>query len=235
MKREDITNILTSLKPAIEAITDNNVKTIINALITIINEQQKVIEAQQITIEEQRKEIEDLKEKLNINSDNSSNPPSSTHFKPNKKKKKGKRNRGGQPGHPGVTRNLLPENEVDRIGQHLPPEHCPCGGKVQVTDRYRRHQVHDLPPIKIVVTEHQLFYGCCEECKKEHPAKLPSSVPTGMLGACLLALIATLGSDYKMSKRDVARLFRDLFKLTICIATVKRAEETVSAALKAPA
>lgn len=37
-----------------------------------------------------------------------------------------------------------------------------------------------------------------------------------------------------MSKRDVARLFRDLFQLTICIATVKRAEETVSEAIKAP-
>ncbi|HEY8689358.1 MAG TPA: IS66 family transposase [Chitinophagaceae bacterium] len=227
MKREDITNVLTNLKPAIEAITDNNVKIIINALITIINEQQKVIE-------EQRIEIEDLKEKLNINSDNSSNPPSTTPFKPDKKKKKGKRNRGGQPGHPGVTRNLLPENKVDHFEKHLPPEQCSCGGKVQVTPRYRKHQVHELPPIKIEVTEHQLFYGCCEECKKIHSAELPSSAPTGMLGICLLALIATLGSDYKMSKRDVARLFADLFKLTICIATVKRAEETVSAALKAP-
>ena len=63
VNREDITNVLTNLKPAIEAITDNNIKIIINALITIINEQQKVIE-------EQRIEIEDLKEKLNKNSDN---------------------------------------------------------------------------------------------------------------------------------------------------------------------
>lgn len=220
MKSEDIPGLLDSLKPAIEAITDPNAKAIINTLIAIINFQQK--------------EIENLKEKLNINSDNSSKPPSTTPFKPNKKKKKGKRNRGGQPGHKGVTRNLLPENEVDKIEQHQPPEQCSCGGKVQTTSRYRRHQVHELPPIKIEVTEHQLFYGCCEECNKEYLAELPSSVPTGMLGACLLALIATLGSDYKMSKRDVARLFRDLFQLTICIATVKRAEETVSEALKSP-
>ena len=246
MKKEEITIILEGLKPTIEAMTDNNIKTIINTLITVINEQQNeyqnVIEAQQNIIETQqeiietlRNEIEDLKEKLNINSDNSSKPPSTDHFKSNKKKKKkGKRNRGGQPGHPGVTRHLLPESEVDQIERHLPPEYCSCGGNVKVTRRYRRHQVHELPPIKMTVTEHKLFYGCCEECDKEHLAQLPNTIPTGMLGPCLLALIATLGSDYKMSKRDMTRLFTDLFRFTISIATVKRAEETVSTALEVP-
>ena len=234
VKSEDISTLLDSLKPAIEAITDPNAKTIINTLIIIINVQQKIIESQQKEIETQRKEIENLKEKLNINSDNSSKPPSIMPFQPKNKIKKSKRNRGGQPGHSGVTRRLIPINEVDRVEIHQPPEHCPCGGNIQVADRYQRHQVHELPPIKIEVTEHQLFYGCCEDCKKEYLAQLPRSVPTGMLGPCLLALIATFGSDYKMSKRDVARLLMDLFKLTICIATVKRAEETVSTALKTP-
>jgi transposase len=193
-----------------------------------IDEQQHLIEAQQ-------KEIEELKEKLNTNSDNSSKPPSSDMFKSQKnKKKKGKRNRGGQPGHAGMTRDLLPEEEVDYIEHHLPIEHCPCGGHVKTTRRYRRHQVHEVPPVKPVVTEHQLFYGCCEECGKEYRAELPSSVPTGMLGPCLLALIAMLTSDYKMSKRDVTRLLGDLYSLSICIATVKRAEETVSEAITAP-
>lgn len=235
MNREDITNLLTNLKPAIEAITDNNVKVIIHTLITIINEQQKIIETQKNTIKEQRKTIEDLKEKLNTNSNNSSKPPSSDKFKSTKKKKKkDKRNRGGQPGHTGMTRELLSEEDVDHVEKHYPPENCPCGGHVQVADQYRRHQVHDIPPIKTVVTEYQLFYGCCEQCGKEHRAELPNHVPTGMLGPCLLALIATLTSDYKMSKRDVTRLLGDLYSLSICIATVKRAEETVSEAITAP-
>ena len=74
----------------------------------------------------------------------------------------------------------------------------------------------------------------CDQCGKEHRAELPSHVPTGMLGYCLLALIAALTSDFKMSKRDVVRLFTDLFNLSLCVATVKRAEETVSAALAIP-
>lgn len=186
-------------------------------------------------IEEQRKEIEDLKEKLNTNSNNSSKPPSSDNFKSDKKKKvKGKRNRGGQPGHPGATRDLLPESEVHHIEQHLPPAHCLCGGPIKVTHRYQRHQVHEIPPVKPVVTEHQLCYGFCKKCKTEYLAELPNTVPTGMLGPCFLALIATLTSDYKMSKRDVTRLLADLYSLSICVATVKRAEETVSVAIVAP-
>jgi transposase len=53
-----------------------------------------------------------------------------------------------------------------------------------------------------------------------------------MLGPYLLALIATLTSDYKMSKRDVVRLFTDLFSLSLSVATIKRAEETVSSAIE---
>jgi transposase len=226
MKHDVISNVIENLKPAIEAITDNNIKAIIDSLLTIISEQQK-------TIETQRKEIEELKEKLNTNSGNSSKPPSTNHFKPNKKKK-GKRNRGGQPGHPGITRNLLPESEVDYIEKHQPPSQCECGGEVKEIFEYSRHQVHDIPPITTVVTEHQLFYGCCEDCGKTHQAELPQHVPTGMLGPYLLALIATLTSDYKMSKRDVTRFLMDFYSLSICIATVKRAEETVSAALEKP-
>jgi transposase len=182
-----------------------------------------------------QKRIEELEEKINTNSNNSSKPPSSDRFKSSKKpKKKGKRSRGGQPGHAGITRNLLPKEEVDHIEKHMPAEHCLCGGEIQITRRYRRHQIHDIPPIKTVVTEHQLFYGCCKQCGKENRAELPVNIPTGMLGPSLLALIATLTSDYTMSKRDVTRLLRDLFSFSICIATVKRAEETVSEAIAIP-
>ena len=228
MKQEEISNVIENLKPAIEAITDNNIKIIIDTLLTIIVEQQKIIEAQ-------KQEIETLKEKLNTNSDNSSKPPSTNPFTSTKNnKKKSKRNRGGQPGHPGVTRSLLPESEVDHIEKHQPPSLCECGGEVNSTDEYSRHQVHDIPPVKPVVTEHQLLHGCCKDCGKKYQAELPPHVPRGMLGPYLLVLIATLTSDYKMSKRDVTRFLMDFYSLSICIATVKRAEETVSDALEKP-
>lgn len=243
MDRKEVSTILDNLKPAIDAVTDDNVKMIIKALISIIHGQQEVIEAQQKTIEQQQKtietqqvlikerhkEIQDLKEKLGTNSSNSSKPPSGDLFKPNdgednkdKKDQKNKRKRGGQPGHAGVARALLPTEEVDHVEQHQPPKHCDCGGSVESGECYQRHQVHELPEVKMVVTEHQLFYGCCAQCWKEHRAELPDHVPTGILGPYLLAFIATLTSDYKMSKRDVARFLMDLYEFSICIATVKR-------------
>ena len=81
MKKEEISKILESLSPAIEAIADPAIKAIIATLLTIISAQQKI--------------IEDLTERLNTNSKNSSKPPSSEPFKKNpKKKKKSKRKQG---------------------------------------------------------------------------------------------------------------------------------------------
>ena len=51
MKQEKISNVIENLKPAIEAITDTNIKVIIDTLLTIIGEQQKIIEAQKQEIE----------------------------------------------------------------------------------------------------------------------------------------------------------------------------------------
>ena len=157
-----------------------------------------------------------------------------TRTNSNKQNKKSKRKRGGQPGHSGVTRQLLPETEVDYIEPHFPPENCSCGGQILLTPDYQRHQVHELPPMALEVTEHQLFQGSCVQCKKHVCASLPQGVPTGLLGPRLLAFIAVLTSDYTLSKRDITRLLSTLFKLTISVATVKRAEETVSQAIQAP-
>ena len=130
MKKEEIQIILDGLKPAIDAITDPSIKIIINTLLTIINLQQKEIEA--------------LKEKLNTNSKNSSKPPSSEPFKKNHKKKS-KRKQGGQPGHKGVFRALLPLEQVDHIEICNPSKFCGCGSLIKLTGNYRRHQQHELP------------------------------------------------------------------------------------------
>ena len=75
------------------------------------------------------KTIEDLTERLNLNSNNSSKPPS-TNFKDKKKqlgkgKKSGKK-QGAQPGHKGTYRELLPPEKVDQFITCLPAEHCDC-------------------------------------------------------------------------------------------------------------
>jgi transposase len=201
---------------------------------TEIEKQQTEIEKQQTEIEKQQSEIEELKEKLNTNSKNSSKSPSSDLFTKKKKKKKSKRKQGGQPGHEGVHRSLLPTEEVDHIEIYYPKKHCDCGSQIELTNHYHRHQVHDLPRVKAVVTEYQLCAGICSGCDKTHYANLPAGVPTGMLGLTALSKIGTLTGDYRMSKRNVANLFEDFYGLSISIGTVSNAEKIVSDALCAP-
>jgi transposase len=234
VKSEEITKVIDSLSPAIEAITDNSVKAILNTLITLINEQQKIIIAQQKTIADQQKEIEKLKEKLNNNSNNSSSPPSVDKFKKSKKKSKSKRKQGAQPGHKAVFRELLRIEEVDHVEKCKPPKRCNCGSRIRITDNYRRHQIHELPKVKATVTEYQLYSGICHGCGKIHSAQLPIGVPKGMLGPIAMAKIATLTGDYKMSKRNVTFLLDDFYGLDICVGTVSNTEKIVSEALEKP-
>jgi transposase len=71
-----------------------------------------------------------------------------------------RRAQGGQPGHPGAGRELEPEDEVDEIVDHYPEA---CGGCGRGFDeeqrrpggRVGRHQVFELPPISVIVTEHR--------------------------------------------------------------------------------
>ncbi|MBF0344135.1 MAG: IS66 family transposase, partial [Nitrospirae bacterium] len=56
---------------------------------------------------------------MDKNSQNSSKPPSTDHFKGNKEKEKSgkskRRKAGGQPGHKGTARELVPVEDVDHI------------------------------------------------------------------------------------------------------------------------
>ena len=108
-------------------------------------------------IELLKAENRELKERLNNNSSNSSLPPSKNF----KKKKKNVRNTsgkksGGQIGHKGSYRKLMPSEEVDTVEKCVLPSECLCGGEIQCNDDYMRHQVYELPKLKLSVTEYQL-------------------------------------------------------------------------------
>ena len=76
-----------------------------------------------------RARIEDLEEQQKSNSSNSSRPPSSDPpWAPRKRKKKPSgRHRGGQKGHKGHYRKLVPEEKVKAFHEHYPDECERCG------------------------------------------------------------------------------------------------------------
>jgi transposase len=68
--------------------------------------------------------VRTLQEQLNQRSRNSSRPPSSEPPQSQRPSRpRGQRRRGGQPGHPGQTRTLVPVEDVDAVVV-LKPEQC---------------------------------------------------------------------------------------------------------------
>src|SRR5215469_18430515 len=127
----------------------------------VVRREKQIADAEK-QIADAEKQIADLERQLALrkrNSTNSSKPPSSDGLageqRPRGRKHKGKRKPGGQPGHTGHHRPLLPTAEVNAVEERLPKQCEHCGGKLpqkpgQVTTEGapRRHQVTEVPPVK---------------------------------------------------------------------------------------
>jgi transposase len=79
--------------------------------------------------EEVKSENQLLKEQLQLDSKNSSKPPSQDRGKGFKSKEKslGKKQRGGQPGHEGHERRLYPIEQCQVVEEHYPETCIECG------------------------------------------------------------------------------------------------------------
>ena len=77
-----------------------------------------------------------LEERVNLDSNNSSKPPSSNGpGKLNRElRRTSGRRRGAQPGHKGHSRAMLDEAQVDRLVDCKPDAVCECGGQIEVAD-----------------------------------------------------------------------------------------------------
>ena len=142
-------------------------------------QQEQKIEQLKNQQEELKKIIENLQEKVNCNSKNSSIPPSTEIFKPEKKKasKKKKRSRGGQKGHLGSSRKLYPESQCKSIENHKPEACKCCGEKLSGIDSNPyRHQIVEIPSIELEIVEHRLHQLECNHCGAKTRAKLPENI-----------------------------------------------------------
>jgi len=110
-------------------------------------------------------------------SQNSSLPPSTDRRKRTRSlREKSGRKPGGQVGHPGVTKGFV--EKPDRLIIHAPEACYLCGsslGESEVAGSERR-QVHDLPPQKVEVTEHQAQTKACRRCGAKNKAEFPTGV-----------------------------------------------------------
>ena len=177
-----------------------------------------------------------LEERVNLDSNNSSKPPSSNG--PGKlnraQRRASNRKRGAQPGHKGHSRAMLDEDEVDRLVDCKPEAVCECGGQVELDERPRRHQVFDVPPLRAQVDEYRLYSGRCAGCGKAHAGALPAGVPKGQLGPRALSLVGVLGTRYHLTQRKTRNLLDQLMGLNFSVGAISQAQGKIAGALKAP-
>ena len=182
--------------------------------------------------------VHELEARLGQTSANSSRPPSSdppqTPARP--KAPPSGRKRGGQPGHRGAYRALLPLDQVHEVVAVVPEVCRHCGQPLpQPSDRRGarvwRHQVVELLPLAVRVTEYRMLARRCPACRKRTRAELPASVSRRPFGARLTGVIALLSGRYRLSRREVRQLLQDLWQVRVSLGAVVRQEQAQSAAL----
>jgi transposase len=182
-------------------------------------------------------EIAELRERLGQNSQNSSKPPSSdppSVSRPNNRQPTG-RKRGGQPGHQGRARKLLPPEEVDSMIELRPSACCKCGHLLLGDDpNPARHQVSEIPPIKAEVTEYRQHRLGCPACGEITAASWPAEMPRGHFGPRAQAVVGYLTGRLALSHRDVVEAMEALHGLRLGLGSVSAIQDQVSQALEQP-
>lgn len=216
-----------------EAILDGDRKTAVALLLRV----GELVEAN----ERLEARVAELERRLNQSSRNSSLPPSQDppSAPPRPGKKGSGRGRGGQLGHEGRHRRLLPPEQVDEVVEHWPVRCRSCAhvfGEPERVDAAEpwRLQVAELPPIAIHVTEHRLHGVCCPECAARTRAKLPREVPRSAFGPRLQAAVVTLAIRNRVSRRDTTELARELFGVEVSTGSVDAIIQRAGEALAGP-
>jgi len=182
--------------------------------------------------------VQQLTEQLRQDSRTSSRPPSSDPpqaIGKRPRREPSRRRPGGQPGHEGQTRMLLPAEEVDVIIPVKPMRCARCQQPLQGEDpQPQRHQVTESPPAKPVVTEYQLHRLVCPACGELTRAELPPGVPPGEFGPRVQAIAALCTGAYHLSKRTTQSLLEDLFRVSMSLGTLVNLEQATVQAVAAP-
>jgi transposase len=185
--------------------------------------------------------VRDLHARLGQNSSNSSVPPSANPLDapPPVVKQPTGRKRGGQAGHPGHTRPLLPPEQVRQTITYIPVTCQRCHAPLPATAGPRdpepiRHQVIELPPVTAYAIEYQAHGRTCPCCGTVTWEKIPDTVRAQGFGPFCTAVVGYLSAVPHISKRGIQEVFAAVFRAPVALGSVTNIEQEVSAAL-APA
>ena len=196
-----------------------------------------------------------LEEQTRSSSRNSSKPPSQDPPKTRKQRRaearaKAKewakadgdgveRKAGGQPGRRGSGRELAPEDQLDEIVDHYPVACGGCGHEFGESERVRsrrpaRHQVAELPPVAVILTEHRCHRLRCPGCDAKTKGELPAGLAGSAFGPALQAAVVTMTARNRVSRRDMSELARDVFGIGVSVGSIDAICQRASRVLAGP-
>ena len=178
----------------------------------LIAEQARFIAEQSKTIKRQGERITELERRLDKNSQNSSKPPSSggLNRKPQNNRDKSGKSTGGQKGHVGTTLQSAEPDEVISLSVSR-CESCLADLSKQIPDDIEKRQVHDIPLVKIHITEYQAEKKQCS-CGRVTCGAFPSEVKPGVqYGARIKGLALYLHNEQKLPYARCCEFLTDYY------------------------
>jgi transposase len=181
--------------------------------------------------------LKKLERLLGMNSQNSSNPPSSdSPSVPEKSAPKRRKKRGAKKGHVPHLKAMIPSDRVNR-SHVIDPEACPdCGGVhfIDSGEDALRDQFLDVPPVKIHVTEYVRPVRECAGCGTVVYASLPEDAPKSCFGPGVLALVAVLTGVLNVSKRKATMVMNEVFNVPMSLGGLSNCEDRIAHSLAVP-
>lgn len=188
-------------------------------------------------LEKVEHENKQLRRRLNMDSSNSSKPPSSDSiFKrpdrqyPQKQLRKSNKKPGGQPGHKG--NHLTKFEQVDFYEDHY-MESCPLcdSSSLEIVDD-RIKQVVDIPAPKIEITEHYVYRYQCRHCghvsNSDQYDQLKQEV---QYGPRIKALVSYLNVYQLVPYKRLTQLIEDLYGHKISQGSISNFNKSLSSQL----
>ncbi|HEY3665415.1 MAG TPA: IS66 family transposase [Polyangiaceae bacterium] len=207
----------------------------------IIAEQAAIIAEQGRRIAALEKQVAQLLEQLGQNSRNSHKPPSTDtpeerqKRKNREKKARQARKRGGQPGHRGTSRELVPPEKVSKFVDLFPAECENCWKPLpeEPDASATRYQQIEVPPLEPRTTEwrrHQVTCPCCGY--KTRAAYDGAQIPASPFGPRLMAIMGLLTGVYHLGRRRAVELLSDIVGVRVSLGALSAVEERVSSAVQ---
>ncbi len=182
---------------------------------TALREQVRELPALRAQVEALVRQVADLQARLAKDRHNSGKPPASDGLArtPKSLRKKSGKKPGGQLGHRGATLRLVAT--PDTVIEHRPTlcRGCqvPLPADAPVVLRERR-QVHEVPPLRLVVHEHHALHLRCPTCQAVTVGACPAEAPSRVqYGPRLRALVVYLVEQQLVPYGRVREFLADLF------------------------